>query len=187
MTVAASPTSSDPDLPAAVRERLRTVEDFPRPGIAFKDITPVLADAALFARVTRAMAAPFADRGVTHVAGIESRGFVLGAPVAQHLGAGFILLRKPGKLPHTTRRVDYALEYGADALEAHTDACGPDARVLIVDDVLATGGTAAAAERLLESLGATVVGSAFLLVIDGLDGTRRLGQGGGPVAALLHV
>jgi adenine phosphoribosyltransferase len=169
------PQTADPALAAATIAALRDVPDFPQPGILFKDITPVLGDATLFSRITHGMAAPFADAGITHVAAIESRGFILGAPIAQHLAAGFVPVRKAGKLPHHTRRVDYALEYGTDSLEAHADACGTGARVLVVDDVLATGGTAAAACTLIESLGAAVVGCAFLLVLDGLDGSARLG------------
>ena len=167
-------SAKDPELVAAALAAVRDVADFPRPGIRFKDITPLLGDAAMFARLTRAMANPFEDMGISHVAGIESRGFILGAPVAQHLAAGFIPLRKPGKLPHRTRRVEYALEYGTDALEAHADACGEGGSVLLVDDVLATGGTAAAAVELLEALGATVVGCSFLLAIDALGGGARL-------------
>lgn len=152
---------------------LRDVPDFPKPGIVFKDLTPVLADAALFRDATEAMAAPFAAAGITRVAGIESRGFILGAPIAQHLGAGFVPLRKPGKLPWTRRRVAYALEYGADSLEAHVDAC-PGDRVLIVDDVLATGGTAAAACGLVEAVGGAVVACSVLLSLDYLGGAERL-------------
>jgi adenine phosphoribosyltransferase len=157
-----------------VRRALRDVPDFPKPGIVFKDITPLLADAALFAEVTAAMAAPFAASGVTHVAGIESRGFILAAPVAQALQAGFLPIRKPGKLPWRTAGRDYALEYGTDRLEMHVDACGAAARVLLVDDVLATGGTAAAACALIEDVGGTVVGCSFLLDIVGLGGRDRL-------------
>jgi adenine phosphoribosyltransferase len=153
---------------------LRDVPDFPKPGIVFKDITPVLADAELFADVTSAMAAPFASMGVTHVAGIESRGFILAAPVAQALNAGFLPIRKPGKLPWRTAGRDYALEYGTDRLEMHVDACSAGARVLLVDDVLATGGTAAAACALVEDVGGTVVGCSFLLTIAALRGSDRL-------------
>src|SRR5439155_7792716 len=113
-----------------------------KPGIVFKDITPGLGDPAAFTRATAAMAAPFANAGVTHVVAIESRGFILGGPIAQSLGAAFVPVRKPGKLPFKTVRRDYALEYGTDTLEIHSDACVPPASVLIVDDVLATGGTA---------------------------------------------
>jgi adenine phosphoribosyltransferase len=165
----------DAGLAERVRRTLRDVPDFPKPGIVFKDITPVLADATLFVAVTAAMAAPFATAGITHVAGIESRGFILAAPVAQTLGAGFLPIRKPGKLPWRTRGRDYALEYGTDRLEMHADACPPGARVLLVDDVLATGGTAAAACALIEDLDGTVAGCSFLLTIAALRGVERLG------------
>jgi adenine phosphoribosyltransferase len=168
---AAEETSS---LAEAIRAALRDVPDHPKPGILFKDITPVVGDAALFVRVTDALARPFAGEGITHVAGIESRGFVFGAPVAQRLGAGFVPLRKPGKLPAARMREEYALEYGTDALEAHVDACGTGARVLVIDDVLATGGTAAAACRLVEAIGGVVVGCAFVLAIGGLGGERAI-------------
>ncbi|MBI1808443.1 MAG: adenine phosphoribosyltransferase, partial [Gemmatimonadetes bacterium] len=124
---------------AAVRRAIRDVPDFPKPGIVFKDITPVLVDATLFVRATDAMAAPYRGSGITHVVAIESRGFILGAPVAQSLGAAFVPVRKPGKLPSRTVREDYALEYGSDALEMHVDALANARGVLIVDDVLATG------------------------------------------------
>ena len=147
---------------ADIRAAIRDIADFPKPGVLFKDITPVLADAALFRRATELMAEPFRDAGVTLVAAIESRGFLLGAPVALSLGVGLLPIRKPGKLPSRTERLDYALEYGKDALEIHADACDATARVLIVDDVLATGGTARAACELVERLGARVVwGAAF--------------------------
>jgi adenine phosphoribosyltransferase len=160
---------------ARLKSLIRDIPDYPKPGILFKDITPLLADAEGFALATRLMAEPFADAAVTHIVAIESRGFILGAPVAQQLGAGFVPVRKPGKLPHTKRREEYALEYGTDALEVHDDAVGATARVLIVDDVLATGGTAAATCRLVESLGATVVGLSFLLALSFLSGAERLG------------
>lgn len=165
---------STDDLAREVLAALRDVPDFPRPGILFKDITPVLGDPALFARTTHALADAFRAERVSHVAAIESRGFLFGAPVAQHLGAGLIPLRKPGKLPARRHREEYALEYGTDALEVHADACSAGARVLVVDDVLATGGTAAAACRLVERTGATVVGCAFLLSLDFLPGRAAL-------------
>jgi adenine phosphoribosyltransferase len=168
-----------------VRARLRDVPDFPKPGIRFKDITPVLADASLFARVITAMADPFRSRGVTHVAGIESRGFLLAAPVALQLGAGVIPIRKPGKLPARTIIREYALEYGTDRLEVHADACPSRSRVLLVDDVLATGGTAAAAAGLIEEVGGEVVGCAFLLAIGALGGKKRLS--GREIRTLLTV
>src|SRR5688500_7200423 len=172
------------DLTNELRAAIRDIPDFPKPGIMFKDITPLLGDPALFAEATDAMAEGFEAAGVTHVAAIESRGFILGAPVAQRLGAGLIPVRKRGKLPHRTEGVDYALEYGTDRVEVHVDACGAGARVLVVDDVLATGGTAAATCALLEKVGATVVGCAFLLEIGGLGGKRKLA--GREVRALLE-
>ena len=157
-----------------LRELIRDIPDYPKAGIVFKDITPLLGDATAFAEATDALAAPFAGDGVTHVVAIESRGFILGGPVALRLGAGFVPVRKPGKLPSTRRREEFDLEYGRDALEIHTDAYASGARVLIVDDVLATGGTAAAACKLVESLGATVVGFSFLITLGFLPGLSRL-------------
>jgi adenine phosphoribosyltransferase len=161
-------------LVARLQRALRDVPDFPKPGIVFKDITPVLADAELFAAVTEAMAAPFRSAGISHVAGIESRGFILAAPIAQQLRAGFVPIRKPGKLPWRTAGRDYALEYGTDRLEMHVDACAIGSRILLVDDVLATGGTAAAASALIEDVGGVVVACAFLLTIAALGGAERL-------------
>lgn len=160
----------------AVRAAVRDVPDFPKPGIIFKDITPVLADAELFRAVTDAMAGPWEEAGVTLVVAIESRGFLLGAPVAQRLGVGLAPIRKPGKLPSVTERLPYALEYGTDALEIHVDACPAGSRVLVVDDVLATGGTARAACQLVERLGGLVVGCSFFLELAFLDGAAALGD-----------
>jgi adenine phosphoribosyltransferase len=162
------------DLAVALRAAVRDVPDFPKPGIIFKDITPLLGDADLFARATDAMADAFRDDEISHVAAIESRGFLLGAPVALALGVGLIPVRKRGKLPYRTETVEYALEYGTDILEVHIDACAPGARVLVVDDVLATGGTAAATCRLLERVGAVVVGCSFLLALGALEGEKTL-------------
>jgi adenine phosphoribosyltransferase len=167
-------SSTEQDLSQAVQRAIRDVPDFPKPGILFKDITPVLADAELFSRVTRAMAEPFRGAGVTHVVAIESRGFLLGAPVAQHLGAGLIPMRKPGKLPWETHREEYALEYGTDSLEMHRDALDGGSRVLIVDDVLATGGTARAACLLAERYAGEVLGCSFLLALSFLSGADKL-------------
>jgi len=157
-----------------LKRLIRDIPDYPKPGIVFKDITPLLADAAALRLACELMAAPFLGAGVTHVAAIESRGFLFGAPIALALGAGLVPLRKAGKLPHRTSSVSYQLEYGSDKLEVHTDALGDKSRVLLVDDVLATGGTAAAACELLESLQATVAGCAFLLRLAFLDGLHRL-------------
>ena len=157
-----------------IRSAIRDVPDFPKPGIVFKDITPLLAEAKLFQRTTAAMAEPYRQAGVTHVVAIESRGFLLGAPVAQQLGAGLIPVRKPGKLPSKTAAIEYALEYGTDKLEIHADACDHAARVLIVDDVLATGGTAKATAELVRGTGATLVGFSFLMTLGFLNGAERL-------------
>ncbi|HEX5177742.1 MAG TPA: adenine phosphoribosyltransferase [Gemmatimonadaceae bacterium] len=161
-------------LAGELRRAIRDVPDFPKSGIVFKDITPILLDATLFHHATEAMAAPFAADAITHVIGIESRGFILGAPVAQHLGAAFVPVRKPGKLPSTVERVQYALEYGTDALEMHRDALGPSDRALIVDDVLATGGTARATCELVERTGARVIGCSLLMVLTFLSGVQAL-------------
>ena len=172
-------TSVD-DLKRAIRE----VPNFPKPGIGFKDITPVLLDAKLFERAVDLMAAPYAEARISRVVSIESRGFIFGAPIALRLGAGLVPIRKPGKLPGATRRVEYALEYGTDAVEMHHDAVGPSDRVLVVDDVLATGGTAAAAVQLVGGTGGAVVGFSFLIELDFLKGRQRLQ--GRRVEALLH-
>ena len=153
---------------------IRVVPDFPSPGIMFQDVTPVLGDAELFRASIAALAEPWRGAGVTHVAGIESRGFIFGSPVAVELGAGFIPIRKPGKLPFERTGQEYALEYGTGRLEMHVDACPASSRVLVVDDVLATGGTASAACALIEGVGGEVVGCAFLLSIASLDGSERV-------------
>lgn len=153
---------------------LRDVPDFPQPGIVFKDITPILGDAASFHLALDALVEPWTSAGVAKVLGIEARGFVLGAPVADRLGAGFVPLRKKGKLPSTVVGADYALEYGAARIEVHSDAVVRGERVLVIDDVLATGGTAAAAVELAGALGACVLGVGFLLEIVHLGGRGRL-------------
>ncbi|WP_224243628.1 adenine phosphoribosyltransferase [Hyalangium gracile] len=166
---------ADISLADDVKARLRDVQDFPRPGIVFKDITPMLADPALFGRVINGMAAPFRGQHVTKVIGVEARGFILGAPVALALNAGFVPARKPGKLPHRTVVERYSLEYGTDGLEIHQDAVLKGERVLVVDDVLATGGTAEATAKLTQQLGGELVGFSFLMVLGFLDGAKRLG------------
>lgn len=162
------------DLAARLRATIRDVPDFPQPGILFKDITPVLGDPALFQDLIIHLAEKLAPEKIDVVAGIESRGFIFGAPLALALGAGFVPIRKPGKLPAEKVRVDYALEYGTDSLEAHADAIVKGQRVLIADDVLATGGTAAAASRLVEQLEGTVVGFCILVELSFLNGRERL-------------
>jgi len=162
------------ELGDALRRVVRDVPDFPKPGIMFKDVTPLLADPTLFRRATDAMADVFRSDGITHVVAIESRGFILGAPVAQALGAAFVPVRKPGKLPRATVREEYALEYGTDSLELHADALNAKSRVLVVDDVLATGGTAAAACRLVRQGGAELAGCVFLMELTFLQGRSRL-------------
>lgn len=154
---------------------VRDVVDFPEPGILFKDITPVLADRRAFTRLIDDLAKPFVGK-VDKVAGIEARGFILATPIAEELRTGFIPIRKPGKLPWNVVREDYELEYGTDSLEIHEDAVEPGDRVLLVDDVLATGGTAAAAVRLLRRLGAEVVGLAIFLELGFLNGRSALGD-----------
>ena len=167
-----------------LRRFIRDIPDFPRPGIVFKDITPLLMDPAAFPGAVRAMAEPFVAAHVTKVVAIESRGFLLAGPVAVTLGAGLVPVRKPGKLPAARRRVDYALEYGTDALEMHSDAITSEDRVLVVDDVLATGGTARAAGELVRQHGGEMTGFSFLIELEFLLGRSRLG--GAPAVALLR-
>lgn len=157
-----------------LRAAVRNVPDFPSPGIQFKDITPILADRDLLNEAVEALAAPFLDAGVTKVVGIEARGFILGSPLARRLGAGFIPVRKKGKLPYRTHREDYELEYGTDSVEMHVDAVVEGDLVLIHDDVIATGGTAAASWRLMQEAGADVVGFSFLVELGFLSGRDLL-------------
>jgi adenine phosphoribosyltransferase len=170
---------------------VRDVPDFPKPGIMFKDITPLLGDGKAFAAAIDRLSERVAALAPRAIVGIESRGFIVGAPVARALGVGFVPVRKPGKLPARTRRVEYALEYGSDALEMHHDALHPHGSsvpVVIVDDVLATGGTAAATARLIEDAGGRVVGFAFLIELAFLGGRQRLaGPAGGAGRAIESV
>jgi adenine phosphoribosyltransferase len=166
---------------------IRDIPDFPQPGVVFRDITPLLGDADAFRAATELLVAPF-DGPVTKVVGIEARGFILAAPIALALGAGFVPVRKPGKLPWDTHAHSYELEYGSDTLEVHRDALSPDDRVLIVDDVLATGGTATATCLLVSAFfAATVVGVTFLLELDALHGRERLLPLGHRVESVLRV
>ena len=159
-----------------LRAHLRDIADFPKPGITFKDITPLLADVDAFRFTVDAIADAWAGAGVSHVAGIEARGFLLAAPVAYRLGASLLPIRKPGKLPWEVVEQPYELEYGVDAVQAHRDAAQAGDRVLVVDDVLATGGTVDAALRLVDSCGGVVVGAAVLIELGFLDGRRNLGE-----------
>ncbi|MBC7894621.1 MAG: adenine phosphoribosyltransferase [Cytophagaceae bacterium] len=162
-------------LEGRLRARIRDVPDFPRPGILFKDITPLLGDPDALREACGAMADAWRGARVTHVVAVESRGFLFGGAVAIGLGAGLVPVRKPGKLPYHCSREEYALEYGTDALEMHSDAVAAGARVVIIDDVLATGGTAAATRRLVERHGAEVVGCGFLIELGFLNGRQALG------------
>jgi len=157
-----------------VRNLIRDIPDFPEPGVVYKDITPLLADAAGFDAAVHAMVTPWTDHTIELIVGIEARGFLFGGPVARQLGVGFVPVRKPGKLPFTTSSIDYGLEYGTDTLEMHTDAIAAGQRVLVIDDVLATGGTAAASAELIRSQGGEIVGFGFLLELGFLDGRGKL-------------
>lgn len=166
-----------------LRDLIRDVRDFPKPGVVFKDITPLLRDQAGLSLAIEYLTQPFRAMHVQVVASAESRGFIFGTAVARNLSAGFVPIRKPGKLPARTHREVYALEYGTDTLEIHSDAIHPGDRVLLVDDVLATGGTMQACCRLVEALGGTVVGTAFLIELTFLNGRRKLH--GYPVHSIL--
>lgn len=163
---------------------IRDVPDFPEPGILFKDLTPVLANGSALARVTEELARPYHNDAITAVAGMEARGFIFGALVAQALGVGFIPLRKPGKLPAASHSVSYDLEYGSASLEMHTDAVGPGDRVLLIDDLIATGGTAAASCELVTRAGADIAACAFVIELDFLNGREQLRKI--PVHSLIH-
>lgn len=157
-----------------LKQKIRDIPDFPKKGIVFKDITPLLADGKAFRIAIDQIAAQFSDRNIDLVVGIEARGFIIAAALAYTLQAGTTLIRKPGKLPYRTHRASYALEYGSDALEIHQDALLPGQRILMVDDLLATGGTISAAIELITRLGGNVVGVAFLVELSFLEGRARL-------------
>ncbi|MFN9717495.1 MAG: adenine phosphoribosyltransferase [Planctomycetota bacterium] len=159
-----------------LKQFIRSIPDFPKPGIMFRDITPMLNSAAAMKDVTRQLAAPFRDAGITSVMAAEARGFVFGVPLAMELGAGFVPVRKPGKLPFRTNRFSYDLEYGSDSLEIHCDAVGKGDKVLLVDDLLATGGTIEACMKLAQQQHADVVGAAFVIELAFLNGRKRLNQ-----------
>ena len=160
----------------SIADRIRDVPDFPKKGILFKDITPVLSDIDTLRASIKEMAAPFMDLEIDVVVGIESRGFIFGAPIADVLNCSFVPVRKPGKLPWKTESVSYELEYGTDALEIHEDAITEGQNVLIVDDLLATGGTAEATCKLVSKLGGNIKGLSLLIELEGLNGRKRLNQ-----------
>lgn len=170
---------------AWLKEHIRDIPDFPQPGVVFKDITPLLGDRKAFRSTIDALVAPFEDAGVDKVLAIEARGFIVGAPVAYRVGAGLVPCRKAGKLPWQVENEQYVLEYGTDGLEIHKDAISPGQRVLLVDDVLATGGTASAATSLVERLGGEVVGCAFVIELAFLGGRSKL-QGRDVVSLLTY-
>ncbi|MBI2994907.1 MAG: adenine phosphoribosyltransferase [Gammaproteobacteria bacterium] len=163
---------------------IRNIPDFPKPGIQFKDITPLVKDPAMLRLAVHQLIHPFLGERLTAVAGMEARGFIFGSLAAWDLGIGFVPLRKPGKLPYNVQTISFELEYGAATLEVHMDAFGPGDRVLLVDDLIATGGTAAASCELIEKLGAEVAACAFVIELDALDGRSRLKRY--PVHSLIH-
>jgi adenine phosphoribosyltransferase len=166
-------------------ESIRTIRDYPKPGILFRDITTLLGDARTFRRAVDELVQPWAGAKIEKVAGIEARGFILGGAVAHQLSAGFVPVRKKGKLPHTTVRIAYSLEYGVDEMEMHQDAVMPGERVILVDDLIATGGTAVGAVQLLRKLGADVVAACFVIDLPDLGGARKLADLNVPVRSLI--
>lgn len=169
----------------SLRDAIRTIPDYPKPGILFRDISTLLGDAAAFRQAVDEIADAYRDLNITKVAGIEARGFIFGGAVAHALGAGFVPLRKKGKLPHAVHAVDYVLEYGVDTLEMHCDACATGERVLLIDDLIATGGTALAAVALMQRQGVDVAGAAFVIDLPDLGGADRLRAAGVAVTTLV--
>src|SRR5215831_5606677 len=172
----------DQDLKAAIR----TIPDYPKPGILFRDITTLLGDARAFRRAVDELVHPYAGSKIDKIAGIEARGFILGGAIAHQLSAGFIPIRKKGKLPHDTVRVAYSLEYGLDEMEIHRDGVAPGEKVMLVDDLIATGGTAEGAVKLLKQIGADVVGACFIIDLPDLGGAAKINALGVPVRTLLE-
>ena len=170
---------------AMLKEAIRTIADYPKPGIQFRDITTLLGNSDAFREAVDALARPYVAQGIGKVAGVEARGFILGGAVAHKLGAGFVPIRKKGKLPHETVRIGYSLEYGSDEMEIHRDAVCPGEKVVLVDDLIATGGTATAAIALLRSLGAEVVAACFVIDLPELQGAAKIRESGVPVHALV--
>jgi adenine phosphoribosyltransferase len=175
----------DPDTLREIREAIRTIPDYPRPGVMFRDITTLLGNARVFHQVVEELVRPWRNEEIDYVAGIEARGFILGGAVAHQLAAGFVPIRKKGKLPHTTVRVAYSLEYGLDEMEMHRDALASGDRIVLVDDLIATGGTAEAAVKLLRSLGASILAACFVIDLPDLGGSARLAALEVPVRTLV--
>src|SRR6266581_7091190 len=176
---------TSPALENDLRAAIRTIPDYPKPGIMFRDITTLLGNARAFRRAVDELVQPWAGGKIDKVAGIEARGFILGGAVAHQLAAGFVPIRKKGKLPHATVRVAYSLEYGLDEMEMHEDAVSPGERIILVDDLVATGGTAEAAVKLLRKLGAEILGACFVIDLPDLGGSRKLEALGVPVRTLV--
>jgi adenine phosphoribosyltransferase len=174
-----------PRVPDDLKSFIRTIPDYPRPGIQFRDITTLLGNAGAFRRAVDELLQPWVGAKIDHVAGIEARGFILAGAMAHQLSAGFVPIRKKGKLPHRTVRVAYSLEYGLDEVEMHTDAIAAGERIVLVDDLIATGGTAEAAVKLLRSLGAVLLGACFIVDLPELGGARKLAALGVPVRTLV--
>jgi len=171
---------------AYLTEIIRTIPDYPKPGIMFRDITTLLNDARSFRRAIDELVHPYAGAKIDKIAGIEARGFILGGAIAHQLSAGFVPVRKKGKLPHETVTIAYSLEYGIDEMEVHKDAVKPGERVLLVDDLIATGGTATAAAKLLRSIGADIVAACFIVDLPELEGAAKLRQLDIPVRTLVE-
>jgi adenine phosphoribosyltransferase len=164
----------NPTLEQTLLSAIRTIPDYPKPGILFRDITTLLGNARAFRRAVDELVHPYSGTGVAQIAGIEARGFILGGAIAHQLSAGFVPIRKKGKLPHSTVRVAYSLEYGVDEMEMHTDAVRPGEKVILVDDLIATGGTAEGAVKLLRQMGAEIVAACFVIDLPDLGGRRKL-------------
>lgn len=173
------------NLDSDLKDAIRTIPDYPKPGILFRDITTLLGSPAAFRRAVDQLVAPWAGGKIDKVAGIEARGFILGGAVAHQLSAGFVPIRKKGKLPHTKVSIAYSLEYGVDEMEMHSDAVNPGERVILIDDLIATGGTAEGAVKLLKSIGAEVVAACFVIDLPDLGGARKIEALGVPVRTLM--
>jgi adenine phosphoribosyltransferase len=174
-----------PELESDLKVSIRTIPDYPKPGIQFRDITTLLGNARAFRRAVDELVQPWAGSKIDKVAGVEARGFIIGGAVAHQVSAGFVPIRKKGKLPHTTVRVAYSLEYGLDEMEVHADAIAPGERVILVDDLIATGGTAEAAVKLMRNMGAQVLAACFIIDLPELGGAEKIRKLNVPVRTLL--